>query len=411
MATYNDFKSTTIRGTFNNKDYANGSILASGNFQRNLSIGGDLYLGTETSTTDASGNITYTDTSGNIYFQINGVQYSLTPTKLKYLSSITTDMTNYALINTANTFTQNQTISSLTVPSSGMFYFNGKFNLTNAGVTTYISAIELAYLDNASSNIQTQLNNITTNYSTTTATNTLISTAIANAGSVTGVKLSDTNVWTALNTFNTVPQCISDPALGEDLVRKSYFETTINSNCGFLGGSNNWLGTNVFDTPVYFNSGIVMGAFGNMISGTEFFCLSGITSNIQSQLNTISNNLSTNYSLTPTVYDGAFVMRSANSNFIITHNLNRTLTNPPTVRIFCSTSATQTFTNTFEVTNYSYNHITTTVNTTAFYSINHISANMLSIHTPTANWAYNNSTGTHVSLTSFPNCYIKVTCY
>ena len=46
--TTNQFRSTNIYGTFNNFDTSTKSILASGNFQRNLSVGGNLILGTET---------------------------------------------------------------------------------------------------------------------------------------------------------------------------------------------------------------------------------------------------------------------------------------------------------------------------------------------------------------------------
>ena len=66
MATYNNFKSTTIRGQFQNLDYGDNSILASGNFQRDLNVGINLSLGLEISSTDANGVITYTDTGGNI---------------------------------------------------------------------------------------------------------------------------------------------------------------------------------------------------------------------------------------------------------------------------------------------------------------------------------------------------------
>ena len=47
MATYNNYKSTTIRGAFNNLDYPDSSILAGVNFQRDLNVGGDLSLGLE----------------------------------------------------------------------------------------------------------------------------------------------------------------------------------------------------------------------------------------------------------------------------------------------------------------------------------------------------------------------------
>jgi len=40
---YNNFRSTTIRGAFNNLDYADNSVLASGLFARDLSVSGTIY--------------------------------------------------------------------------------------------------------------------------------------------------------------------------------------------------------------------------------------------------------------------------------------------------------------------------------------------------------------------------------
>jgi hypothetical protein len=49
--TFNKFKSTTIYGNFNNSDYADNSILANGQFDRDLTIKGNLNLGTEITNT------------------------------------------------------------------------------------------------------------------------------------------------------------------------------------------------------------------------------------------------------------------------------------------------------------------------------------------------------------------------
>ena len=117
MATYNNFKSTTIRGQFQNLDYGDNSILASGNFQRDLNVGNNLSLGLEISSTGASGVITYTDTGGNISFKLSGVTYTLTPTILKYLSTLNLNSI-YSAINTwtkSNTFKNGLVISTNTL--------------------------------------------------------------------------------------------------------------------------------------------------------------------------------------------------------------------------------------------------------------------------------------------------------
>jgi len=84
MATYNDFKSTQIRGTFKNVDW--GSNLAHGHFDRDLVVLGDVTLGKQVSET--IGNVTtFTNTGGNFLYQIGNVNHTTTPTQLSYLDA------------------------------------------------------------------------------------------------------------------------------------------------------------------------------------------------------------------------------------------------------------------------------------------------------------------------------------
>ena len=86
--TFNKFKSSTIYGNFNNSDYPDNSILANGQFDRDLTIKGNLNLGTEITNRDVSGNIIgYTDTNGQIKFYLNGVLYNITLSQLIQLNS------------------------------------------------------------------------------------------------------------------------------------------------------------------------------------------------------------------------------------------------------------------------------------------------------------------------------------
>ena len=78
----NKLRSTNVYGSFGNFDTSTGSILANGQFQRNLFVGGDLVLGTET--IDASGNAI--DSNSNIKFTLNKVLYSI---PLTYLMNVT----------------------------------------------------------------------------------------------------------------------------------------------------------------------------------------------------------------------------------------------------------------------------------------------------------------------------------
>ena len=147
MATYNNFKSTTIRGSFNNMDYTDGSILASANFQRDLAVGGNLSLGTEVATTDASGVITYVNTGGNIKFQINNVTYTLTPTILKNLISlynvfsITNNWNGLNIFNSNVTF--NASVIGLTKTTVGLSNVDNTSDFYKPLSTSAVNALDL----------------------------------------------------------------------------------------------------------------------------------------------------------------------------------------------------------------------------------------------------------------------------
>ena len=84
----NKLRSTNIYGNFGNYDTSTGSILANGQFQKNLFVGGDLVLGTET--IDASG--TAIDSNSNIKFTLNKIPYSIPLRTLSYLMNVTSDI-------------------------------------------------------------------------------------------------------------------------------------------------------------------------------------------------------------------------------------------------------------------------------------------------------------------------------
>jgi hypothetical protein len=69
--TYNNFKSTTVRGNFTNADSPDGTILADGIFNRDLTVKGNLILGDFEN-----------DSGGNINLKVNGVESTITPLEL-----------------------------------------------------------------------------------------------------------------------------------------------------------------------------------------------------------------------------------------------------------------------------------------------------------------------------------------
>ncbi len=69
---YNQFGSTKIYGLLQNSNDTKHNVTVNAIIDNNLTVSGNLYLGKETSST--TNNITtYTDTGGNIYFNINGI--------------------------------------------------------------------------------------------------------------------------------------------------------------------------------------------------------------------------------------------------------------------------------------------------------------------------------------------------
>jgi len=92
----NELKSLNCFGVFSNLDNAyydddddelHIDTQAQAYFQRNIDVGGSLRLGVETSV-KIDGVTTYTNSGGNILVKINGVTYTITPTILSYISTI-----------------------------------------------------------------------------------------------------------------------------------------------------------------------------------------------------------------------------------------------------------------------------------------------------------------------------------
>ena len=72
-------------------DIKTGGNTANAKFKRDVIVGGNLNLGRELSST-TDGVTTYTNSGGSILVKINGVTYILSPQKVAYLTSITSDI-------------------------------------------------------------------------------------------------------------------------------------------------------------------------------------------------------------------------------------------------------------------------------------------------------------------------------
>jgi hypothetical protein len=86
--TANKLRFTMIHGVLTDLDKTDGTIKASGVFQRDVLVGGNLVFGTET--LDPSGNAI--DSSSNIMFTLNKTSHSIPLQKLSYVKNVTSDI-------------------------------------------------------------------------------------------------------------------------------------------------------------------------------------------------------------------------------------------------------------------------------------------------------------------------------
>lgn len=257
IQTYNKLRSTWIYGNLVNLDNSTKTVLAGAGFQRNVTIGGSLILGTET--LDANGNAI--DNGGNIEFTLNKVPYSIPLTTLSYLRNVSSDIQQQITNISSSSGSSSTHPSSLTVGgqyqnNSGDFsaftntFFVAPTASFNSGLNANsissfydisfsrfinnISTSTFGYLANVSSDIQQQINNV--------------SSSISTIGDRPLVLYSTLNV----SGLATLTQAQINLSL------------SVLQNISFLGTLNN-------------------------ISTTTFSYLSGLTSNIQNQINNISN--------------------------------------------------------------------------------------------------------------------------
>ena len=88
IQTYNKLCSTWIYGNLVNLDNSTKSVLAGAGFQRDVNIGGNLIMGTES--IDASGNAI--DSDSNIKFTLNKVPFTIPLNKLSFLKNVSSDL-------------------------------------------------------------------------------------------------------------------------------------------------------------------------------------------------------------------------------------------------------------------------------------------------------------------------------
>lgn len=224
-------------------------------------------------------------------------------------------------------------LENITLPllnASQIPIINDKKQLVGSGV----SSTKVIYLDNVSSDIQTQLNsklnlsgsnanqniNISsykvqssaTPSSNTDYTNKLyVDNEIINAGALYVKKAGDSMTGTLNMGANTV-QSSYVPVSNTDLTNKLYVDTGLSLK-GNLSGGNTWYGVQKLP-DLTGNRVLVLDNSNNIsssnVSTTELSYLSGTTSSVQTQLNNLSNNFNNYLPLTGGSMTGVLNMGS-----------------------------------------------------------------------------------------------------
>ena len=240
----NKLGSTVIKGNFFNDDAVDSSgnivSLASSQFKRDVYVNGDLLLGKETATpteyTDANGNtintIVYSTTGGNLTVNLQGQTFMVTPTIIKYLSTLSDDITT--LLNSkrdvADTNFDTLTLNNVNVATQ---------NYVNSQINNIVSSAPEAL--NTLSELAQALGN-DPNFATT------ITNMIGSKTTLSAVQANN-NTWTGTNTFDTsLPTSILMPSNINDLTTKMYVDNTFlsksDANSNYLNktdASNNYL--------------------------------------------------------------------------------------------------------------------------------------------------------------------------
>jgi len=343
----NQFRSTFVYGTFNNLDNSSSSIPARAAFQRDVLVGTNLFLGN--GAVDASG--AFLDSSSNIQFTLNKEIVSIPATSLKYLKNVTSDIqqqildlsnninndggsstgnfteidfTNrinnisvnlfdkiqYLSNTTSNVQTQinssNSNISTVQNKTTDILWTAGQFNKTTIGnlcetntltfsnTLNNISSTTFGYLSGVTSSIQTQISNANTAIGNVAVKTSEISWAVGLPNKTTIANACSTSVLTFSSSLNNISPTVFGYLSGVS----SGIQEQINNATTAITALNtktidiSWISGTVNRTDIRNACSTHTLTFSNSlnnISTTTFSYLSGLTSNIQQQINALNN--------------------------------------------------------------------------------------------------------------------------
>ena len=315
--TFNQFKSTAIYGTFSNVDSSNGSILADGKFKRNLTIEGNLILGKQT-ILDANGNPVNSEST--IQFTLDNVLYTIPLRTLSYIKNVTSDV-QQQLTNISNGSSfSNITVSGLIngIKINNYLNENTSFSSGNTDIFGssntrfgYFTGSLLGYsnavfgdqsLQNCTGNSNTAIGHNSQNGNTSYNWNTSVGSNSNIIGGSSNIAIGHAAQCSNCSNSIVIGNSITSTTNNEILLGSSVHTTQIPGNLS----CNGLLSVNVLNTSGDLScNGLLsanrLSATGNItftesinnITATVFGYLSGLTSNIQSQINSSNSNIST----------------------------------------------------------------------------------------------------------------------
>ena len=304
----NQFRSTFIYGVLNVMDNSTTGTQARAAFQRDVLIGNNLFLGTGAQ--DASGH--FLDSTANIQYTFNKEIVNFPVTSLRYIRGLTGDV-QQQIIDLSNNITNNGGQSSnivsghFTNTDSSDMSANAFFqrdvtvagNLTVDGSINYISATtfdKISYLSTVSSDVQTQINSSNSNISTLQNKTIDILWTSGQTNKTTIRNHCETDILTFSNTINNIPAYVFSFLSGISSNVQEQLDSRYR-NYLLLYTNINDLSQKITDISWEDNKTTINNqcetttlSFSNMlnnISATTFSYLSGMTSNIQEQLNAL----------------------------------------------------------------------------------------------------------------------------
>ena len=332
--TFNQFKSTAIYGTFSNVDSSNGSILADGKFKRNLTIEGNLILGKQT-ILDANGNPVNSEST--IQFTLDNVLYNIPLRTLSFIKNVTSDV-QQQLTNISNGSSfSNITVSGLIngIKINNYSNDNTSFSSGNTDIFGnnntrfgYFTGSLLGYsnavfgdqsLQNCTGHSNTAIGHNSQNGNTSYNYNTSVGSNSNIIGGSSNIAIGHVAQCSNCSNSIVIGNSITSTTNNEILLGSSVHTTQIpgNLSCnGLLSANglntsgnlscNGLLSANVLNTSGDLScNGLLsanrLSATGNItftesinnITATVFNYLSGLTSNIQEQIETINLTINT----------------------------------------------------------------------------------------------------------------------